>query len=121
MIDDYDESSGWMFFWYRLTRVFPDKFHRAVKRLCVCVCVSLLLENNPEFSFSLFQTMAEASSKRLVNLASQWEKHRVPLIEQYRTLKDSAAGAVVTVFIILLLLSYYSHYTEHLVLAGIWS
>jgi len=37
MIDDYDESSGWMFFWYRLTRVFPDKFHRAVKRLCVCV------------------------------------------------------------------------------------
>ena len=28
-----------MFFWYRLTRVFPDKFHRAVKRLCVCVCV----------------------------------------------------------------------------------
>jgi len=28
-----------MFFWYRLTRVFPDKFHRAVKRLCVCVCI----------------------------------------------------------------------------------
>jgi len=29
---------GECFFWYRLTRVFPDKFHRAVKRLC-CVCV----------------------------------------------------------------------------------
>ena len=29
---------GECFFWYRLTRVFPDKFHRAVKRLCV-VCV----------------------------------------------------------------------------------
>ena len=29
---------GECFFWYRLTRVFPDKFHRAVKRLCVCVC-----------------------------------------------------------------------------------
>jgi len=27
------------FFWYRLTRVVPDNFHRAVKRLCVCVCV----------------------------------------------------------------------------------
>ena len=26
---------GECFFWYRLTRVFPDKFHRAVKRLCV--------------------------------------------------------------------------------------
>jgi len=24
---------GECFFWYRLTRVFPDKFHRAVKRL----------------------------------------------------------------------------------------
>ena len=30
---------GECFFWYRLTRVFPDKFHRAVKRLCVCMCV----------------------------------------------------------------------------------
>jgi len=26
---------GECFFWYRLTRVVPDKFHRAVKRLCV--------------------------------------------------------------------------------------
>jgi len=35
---------GECFFWYRLTRVFPDKFHRAVKWLCVvCVCVSLSL------------------------------------------------------------------------------
>ena len=33
---------GECFFWYRLTRVFPDKFLRAVKRLCVvCVCVVL--------------------------------------------------------------------------------
>jgi len=34
---------GECFFWYRLTRVFPDRFHRAVKRLCVtmvsdCCC-----------------------------------------------------------------------------------
>jgi len=28
---------GECFFWYRLTWVVPDKFHRAVKRLCVCV------------------------------------------------------------------------------------
>jgi len=42
--------------------------------------------------------MADASSKRLLNLASQWEKHRIPLIEQYRTLKDSAAGAMVTLY-----------------------
>jgi len=25
-------------FWYRLTQVVPDKVHRAVKWLCVCVC-----------------------------------------------------------------------------------
>jgi len=30
---------GECFFWYRLTRVVPDNFNRAVKRLCVCVCV----------------------------------------------------------------------------------
>jgi len=30
---------GECFFWYRFTRVVPDKIHRAVKRLCVCVCV----------------------------------------------------------------------------------
>jgi len=34
---------GECFFWYRLTRVVPDKFHRAVKRLCVCVCETDLL------------------------------------------------------------------------------
>jgi len=28
---------GECFFWYQLTRVVPDNFHRAVKRLCVCV------------------------------------------------------------------------------------
>ena len=37
---------GECFFWYRLTRVFPDKFHRAVKRLCVCVfCVAVMGED----------------------------------------------------------------------------
>jgi len=30
---------GECFFWYRLTRVVPDKFYRAVKRLCVCVWI----------------------------------------------------------------------------------
>jgi len=32
---------GECFFWYWLTRVVPDEIHRAVKRLCVCVCVDL--------------------------------------------------------------------------------
>ena len=30
------------FFWYRLTRVVPDKIDRAVKLLCVCVCVCVV-------------------------------------------------------------------------------
>jgi len=35
---------GECFFWYRLTRVVPDNFHRAVKRLCVCVWMVMLPE-----------------------------------------------------------------------------
>jgi len=35
---------GECFFWYRLTRVFPDKFHRAVKRLCVVLSRKLSVE-----------------------------------------------------------------------------
>jgi len=33
---------GECFFWYRLTRVVPDKIHRAIKWLC-CVCLLLAL------------------------------------------------------------------------------
>ncbi|XP_060931012.1 coiled-coil domain-containing protein 22 [Limanda limanda] len=34
------------------------------------------------------QVLVEASTKRLVNLASQWEKHRAPHMDEYRTLKE---------------------------------
>uniref|UniRef100_A0AAX7SL31 Coiled-coil domain-containing protein 22 n=1 Tax=Astatotilapia calliptera TaxID=8154 RepID=A0AAX7SL31_ASTCA len=34
------------------------------------------------------QALVEASAKRVVNLASQWEKHRAPLVDEYRRLKD---------------------------------
>ncbi|XP_070696355.1 coiled-coil domain-containing protein 22 [Pempheris klunzingeri] len=34
------------------------------------------------------QALVEASAKRVVNLASQWEKHRVPLIDEHRRLKE---------------------------------
>jgi len=53
---------GECFFWYQLTRVVPDKLHRAVKWLCVCayvrvcvcayvhvhvhVCVEIVTEDN---------------------------------------------------------------------------
>ncbi|XP_061908416.1 coiled-coil domain-containing protein 22 isoform X3 [Entelurus aequoreus] len=34
------------------------------------------------------QGLVEASAKRVVSLASQWEKHRAPLIDQHRRLKE---------------------------------
>ncbi|KAG7519250.1 hypothetical protein JOB18_004693 [Solea senegalensis] len=34
------------------------------------------------------QALVEASAKRLVNLASQWEKHRAPLMDEHRRLKE---------------------------------
>uniref|UniRef100_A0A3Q3X4D7 Coiled-coil domain-containing protein 22 n=1 Tax=Mola mola TaxID=94237 RepID=A0A3Q3X4D7_MOLML len=34
------------------------------------------------------QLLVEASVKRVVNLASQWEKHRAPLIDEHRRLKE---------------------------------
>ncbi|XP_017324208.1 coiled-coil domain-containing protein 22 isoform X1 [Ictalurus punctatus] len=34
------------------------------------------------------QSLVEASSKRVVHLASQWEKHRTPLIDEHRRLKE---------------------------------
>ena len=45
MIDDHDECE-WVnvFFWYRLTRVVPDKIQRAVKPLCECVCVCVCVQ-----------------------------------------------------------------------------
>ncbi|XP_077468805.1 coiled-coil domain-containing protein 22 [Stigmatopora argus] len=34
------------------------------------------------------QAMVEASAQRVVHLASQWEKHRAPLIDEHRRLKE---------------------------------
>jgi len=33
------------FLWYQLTRVVPDKIHKAIKRLCVCVTLDVTGEN----------------------------------------------------------------------------
>ena len=44
----------------------------------------------------LLQSVVDASAQRLVNLAQQWEKHRAPLIDQYRELKQLNANRVVS-------------------------
>jgi len=48
---------GECFFWYRLTRVFPDKFHRAVKRLCVVFFSKFL------FCLQCFDTVGWAAGR----------------------------------------------------------
>ncbi|XP_069501367.1 coiled-coil domain-containing protein 22 isoform X2 [Ambystoma mexicanum] len=40
-----------------------------------------------ENNLSKLQMVVESSAQRIVHLATQWEKHRVPLIEQHRQLK----------------------------------
>ncbi|XP_061647987.1 coiled-coil domain-containing protein 22 isoform X1 [Phyllopteryx taeniolatus] len=41
-----------------------------------------------ENSIVKLQALVEASAKRVLNLASQWEKHRAPLIDEHRRLKE---------------------------------
>ncbi|XP_029463362.1 coiled-coil domain-containing protein 22 isoform X2 [Rhinatrema bivittatum] len=45
------------------------------------------LLSDAENNLNKLQLVVESSTKRIVHLASQWEKHRVPLIEQHRELK----------------------------------
>ncbi|XP_035681357.1 coiled-coil domain-containing protein 22 homolog [Branchiostoma floridae] len=45
-----------------------------------------------ENNITKLQGVVDGSSQRLVNLAQQWEKHRVPLIQQYRELKELNAN-----------------------------
>ena len=53
---------GECFFWYWLTRVVPDKFHRAVKRSCVCVCVCVCVCACLVMSFRLLRSCAKLFS-----------------------------------------------------------
>lgn len=46
---------------------------------------------------SFLQALVEASAKRVVNLASKWEKHRAPLIEEHRRLKEICSNQDVSV------------------------
>ncbi|XP_040009373.1 coiled-coil domain-containing protein 22 isoform X2 [Xiphias gladius] len=43
---------------------------------------------NADHNLLKLQALVEASAKRVVNLASKWEKHRAPLIEEHRRLKE---------------------------------
>ena len=47
-------------------------------------------------SVSALQSMVDASAQRLVSLANQWEKHRAPLIQQHRELREVSEDRVVS-------------------------
>uniref|UniRef100_A0A8C6L2E5 Coiled-coil domain-containing protein 22 n=1 Tax=Nothobranchius furzeri TaxID=105023 RepID=A0A8C6L2E5_NOTFU len=42
----------------------------------------------PDADGNLLKLQVESSAQRVVNLASQWEKHRAPLIDEHRRLKE---------------------------------
>jgi len=76
---------GECFFWYRLTRVVPDNFHRAVKRLCVCVC--------NKFSYSVHVRLSvldykhKESSKSVTASGRRADDCRLTLHGQTKTAK----------------------------------
>lgn len=47
----------------------------------------------------LLQDVVEASVKRVVHLASQWEKHRAPLVDEHRRLKALCSNQDVSGYI----------------------
>lgn len=55
---------------------------------------TLSLLPNAEANIEKLQGVIDASSQKLVSLANQWEQHRVPLIEQYRELRELSSRRV---------------------------
>lgn len=54
--------------------------------------LSLLPE--AETNIEKLQGLIDSSSQRLISLANQWEQHRVPLIEEYRELRELSSRRV---------------------------
>ncbi|GFU96946.1 coiled-coil domain-containing protein 22 homolog [Trichonephila clavipes] len=55
---------------------------------------TLSLLPDAETNIEKLQAVIDASSQRLVSLANQWEQHRVPLIDQYRELRELSSRRV---------------------------
>ena len=58
----------------------------------------------------IFQSLVDSSAQRLVNLASQWEKHRAPLIQEYRKLKEVSEDRLVSKTLAVALVKYETLY-----------
>jgi len=55
---------------------------------------TLALLPDAESNLTKLQEVIDNSSQRLLSLATQWEKHRLPLIEQYRHMRQLNASRV---------------------------
>lgn len=55
---------------------------------------TLSLLPDAEVNIEKLQGLIDTSSQRLVSLANQWEEHRVPLIEEYRELRELSSRRV---------------------------
>jgi hypothetical protein len=55
-------------------------------------------------NLSALQTSVESSAQTLVLLAAQWEKHRAPLLAQYRDARERNSNKAVSFIIILTIL-----------------
>jgi hypothetical protein len=55
-------------------------------------------------NLSALQTSVESRAQTLVLLAAQWEKHRAPLLAQYRDARERNSNKAVSFVIILMVL-----------------
>lgn len=55
---------------------------------------TLSLLPDAETNIEKLQGLIDTSSQRLISLANQWEQHRVPLIEEYRQLRELSSRRV---------------------------
>lgn len=55
-----------------------------------------LLQDGPE-NIKKLESAIEASTSKLINLANQWEKHRVPLIMKYRQEREKHSTKAVSI------------------------
>ena len=89
---------GECFFWYRLTRVVPDRFHRAIKRSCVCVCVCVLLTYSPPYILNDVSLITTEVINQLILIITSppkviWEEpHHRPLCREWTHLLHSSAA-----------------------------
>lgn len=55
-----------------------------------------LLQDGPE-NIKKLESIIEASTNKLISLANQWEKHRVPLIMKYRQEREKHSTKAVSI------------------------